>query len=46
VPTYQQSAPGQYGNPGAQPAYQGAQRNVRQPDLDDDDVDVPSFMKR
>ena len=32
---------------GAQPAYQGApQRNARQADLDDDDVDVPSFMKR
>jgi cell division protein FtsZ len=48
VPTYQQTAPGgQYGHPAAQPAYQtAAQRAVRQADLDDDDVDVPSFMKR
>jgi cell division protein FtsZ len=48
VPTYQQAAPGgQFGHPGAQPAYQSAaQRTVRPADLDDDDVDVPSFMKR
>jgi hypothetical protein len=48
VPAYQQQAApgGQYGHQGAQPTYQGAPRNVRQPDLDDDDVDVPSFMKR
>ena len=47
VPAYQQAAPGgQYGHAAAQPAYQGAPRGARQPDLDDDDVDVPSFMKR
>ncbi|MEP6563154.1 MAG: cell division protein FtsZ, partial [Nakamurella sp.] len=46
VPAYQQQSPGgQYGNQQAQPAYQSA-RNARQADLDDDDVDVPSFMKR
>jgi cell division protein FtsZ len=46
VPAYQQQPPGgQYGHQPAQPAYQSA-RNVRQADLDDDDVDVPSFMKR
>ena len=48
VPTYQQQAPGgQYGGNAPAPAYQGAvPRNTRQADLDDDDVDVPSFMKR
>ena len=46
VPVYQQHATGQYGNAASQPAYQGAaQRNARQPERDDD-VDVPSFMKR
>jgi cell division protein FtsZ len=53
APAYQQQSPGgQYGQPSGgqygqqpQPAYQSA-RSVRQPDLDDDDVDVPSFMKR
>jgi len=46
VPAYQQQGSG--GHSGSAPAYQGvsAQRNARQADLDDDDVDVPSFMKR
>ena len=49
VPAYQQQAPGHYqGAAGSVPVHQGvqAQRNPRQADLDDDDVDVPSFMKR
>jgi len=48
VPAYQQQpAGGQYGNAGAVPAYQGAApRTTRPADLDGDDVDVPSFMKR
>ena len=50
VPAYQQhGAPaGHYqAAPGTTAGYQGApQRNTRQADLDDDDVDVPSFMKR
>jgi cell division protein FtsZ len=53
APAYQQPAQGgQYGHQPSQPAYQPPQpayqsaRNVRQPDLDEDDVDVPSFMKR
>ncbi len=44
VPAYQQAPVNQYGSA---PAYQGVPaRNPRQADLDDDDVDVPSFMKR
>jgi cell division protein FtsZ len=53
APAYQQPTQGgQYGHQPSQPAYQPPQpayqsaRNVRQPDLDEDDVDVPSFMKR
>jgi cell division protein FtsZ len=49
VPAYQQQAPGHYqGAAGSVPVHQGVQpqRNPRQADLDDDDVDVPSFMKR
>ncbi len=45
VPAYQQQAPA--GPYGSAPAYQAAPaRNPRLADLDDDDVDVPSFMKR
>ena len=50
VPAYQQQAPGGHyqGGTGSVPVHQGvpAGRNTRQADLDDDDVDVPSFMKR
>jgi cell division protein FtsZ len=50
VPAYQQQAPGGHyqGGTGSVPVHQGVPtgRNPRQADLDDDDVDVPSFMKR
>src|SRR4051794_16470606 len=50
VPAYQQQAPGGHyqGGTGSVPVHQGVPtgRNARQADLDDDDVDVPSFMKR
>jgi cell division protein FtsZ len=50
VPTYQQQpAGGHYGAAGTAPAYQSPsapRSRQQQPDLDDDDVDVPSFMKR
>jgi len=50
VPAYQQQAPGGHyqGGTGSVPVHQGVPtgRNTRQADLDDDDVDVPSFMKR
>jgi len=46
APAYQQQAPGRY--PTQAPQHQGAPvgRGRQQLDLDDDDVDVPSFMKR
>ncbi len=46
APAYQQQAPGRY--PAQAPQHQGAPvgRGRQQLDLDDDDVDVPSFMKR
>ena len=46
APAYQQQAPGRY--QAQPPAHQGAPAGRGRPpvDLDDDDVDVPSFMKR
>jgi len=46
APAYQQQPPGRY--PTQAPQHQGAPvgRGRQQLDLDDDDVDVPSFMKR